>query len=122
MPAGGLPLLGWLGNRIANRRNAWLYYPLFAAVAVFFGICYDRSLLTLLCSGLAFAIHLLGALLRERSFRPVALVGLGICLLRLLAVDMAQADLGLRGLVFIGVGLLMVAMNALASRFRSRFE
>jgi hypothetical protein len=35
---------------------------------------------------------------------------------------MAQADLGLRGLVFIGVGLLMVAMNALASRFRSRFE
>lgn len=119
---GGLPLLGWLGNRIANRRNAWLYYPLFAAVAVFFGIRYDRSLLTLLWSGLAFAIHLLGALLRERSFRPVALVGLGICLLRLLAVDMAQADLGLRGLVFIGVGLLMVAMNALASRFRSRFE
>ena len=35
---------------------------------------------------------------------------------------MVQADLGLRGLVFIGVGLLMLAMNALYNRFRSRFE
>jgi hypothetical protein len=52
----------------------------------------------------------------------VALVGLGACLLRLLAVDMAQADLGLRGLVFIGVGLLLLALNAIVNRLRSRFS
>jgi hypothetical protein len=38
------------------------------------------------------------------------------------AVDMAQADLTLRGLVFVGVGLLMLAMNALYTRFRERFR
>jgi hypothetical protein len=119
---GGLPILSWLGNRIADRPNPWLYYPMFTAVAVYIGVRYDRSLLTLLWSAQAMAIYGLSALLRERPFRHLALLGLGACLLRLLAVDMAQADLGLRGLVFIGVGLLMLAMNALANRFRSRFE
>jgi uncharacterized membrane protein len=64
----------------------------------------------------------LSAVLRETSFRTIALVGLGICLLRLMAIDLAQVDLGLRGIVFIGVGLLMLAMNAIYNRFRARFE
>ena len=83
---------------------------------------YDRSLLTLLWTGEAFAIYLLGVGLRESQFRHLALIGLGICLLRLLAIDMAQADLGLRGLVFIGVGLLLLALNAIVHRFGSRLE
>jgi hypothetical protein len=49
-------------------------------------------------------------------------VALGICLLRLMAIDLAQVDLGLRGIVFLGVGLLMLAMNAIYNRFRARFE
>ena len=119
---GGLPLLAWIGTRIANRRNGWLYYPMFAAVAVFLAIRYDRSLLTLLWSAEAFGVYVLSAFLRESHFLYVALLGLGACLVRLLAIDMAQADLGLRGLVFIGVGLLLLAMNAIYNRFRSRFE
>lgn len=119
---GGLPLLSWLGNRIADRPNPWLYYPMFCAVAVYLGVRYDRSLLTLLWTAQAMAIYGLSALLRERSFRHLALLGLGGCLVRLLAVDLAEADLGLRGLVFVGVGLLMLGMNALANRFRNRFE
>jgi uncharacterized membrane protein len=43
-------------------------------------------------------------------------------MLRLVAVDMAQADLTLRGVVFVGVGLLMLAMNAFYTRFRERFR
>jgi hypothetical protein len=43
------------------------------------------------------------------------------CLLRLVSIDMAAADPVLRGLVFIDVGLLMVAVNAIATRFRERF-
>jgi len=119
---GGLPLLGWIGARVAQHRNRWLYYPLFVAVAFVLASGYDRALLTLLWTGEAFAIYLLGLVLREPQFRQVALIALGGCLLRLLAIDMAQADLGLRGLVFIGVGLLLLALNALVHRFRDRFS
>jgi len=40
----------------------------------------------------------------------------------LVAEDMAHADLTLRGLVFVGVGLLMLAMNAFYTRFHDRFR
>jgi hypothetical protein len=119
---GGLPALAWLGNAIANHRNAWLDIPLFVAVAVYLGVRYDRALLTLLWTTQALVIYGLSVVLRDRQFSLLALLGLGACLVRLLAVDMAQADLGLRGLVFVGVGLLMLALNAIANRFRSRFE
>lgn len=118
---GGWPLLAWFGGRLARRRNLWLGHPLFIAVAVVLASGYDRALLTLLWTAEALAVYLLGVVLREPQFRQVALVGLGACLLRLLAIDMAQADLGLRGLVFVGVGLLLLALNALVHRFRSRF-
>ena len=118
---GGWPLLAWVGGRVARRRNLWLGHPLFIAVAVVLASGYDRALLTLLWTAEALAVYLLGVVLREPQFRQVALVGLGACLLRLLAIDMAQADLGLRGLVFVGVGLLLLALNALVHRFRSRF-
>ena len=119
---GGLPALAWLGNAIANHRNALLDVPLFVAVAVYLGVRYDRSLLTLLWTTQALVIYGFSVVLRDRQFRHLALLGLGACLVRLLVVDMAQADLGLRGLVFVGVGLLMLALNAIANRFRSRFE
>lgn len=118
---GGWPPLAWVGGRVARRRNLWLGHPLFIAVAVVLASGYDRALLTLLWTAEALAVYLLGVVLREPQFRQVALVGLGACLLRLLAIDMAQADLGLRGLVFVGVGLLLLALNALVHRFRSRF-
>ncbi|MGC5198144.1 hypothetical protein, partial [Aphanothece microscopica] len=119
---GGLALLTWIGRRVAPHPFRWLYLPLFAAVAYYLASRYDRSLLTLLWAAEAFGIYVLGAVLREPPFRTIALIGLGACLVRLVAIDMAQADLGLRGLVFVGVGGLMLAINAIASRFRSRFE
>ena len=119
---GGWPVLVWIGAPVAQRRNLWLYYPLFVAVALVLASGYDRALLTLLWTGEAFAVYVLGVVLREPQFRLVALLGLGACLLRLLAIDMAQADLGLRGLVFIGVGLLLLALNAIVHRLGSRFS
>jgi hypothetical protein len=107
---------------LGRHRNRALYYPLFRGIALDLASRYDHSVLTLLWATQAFVLFGLSALLRENQFRYLALVGLGGCLLRLVAVDMRQADLGLRGLVFIGVGLLMLAMNALYNRFRSRFE
>jgi hypothetical protein len=119
---GGLPLLAAIGSPVARQPHRWLGYPLFLAVALYLACRYDRALLTLLWALLAFCIYILSAVLRDNQFRTVALLATGACLLRLVAVDMAQADLTLRGLVFVGVGLLMLAMNALYTRFRERFR
>lgn len=119
---GNLPLIGWLGPRLAAQRTRWLDLPLFVAVAWFLFSRFDHALLTLLWAIEAFVIYGLSGLLRERLYRRLALLALALCLLRLVLVDMAQADLGLRGAVFVGVGVLMVVMNALASRFRERFR
>lgn len=107
---------------VARRRNLFVYYPLFAGVAVFLYWRFDRSVLTLLWAAEAFVVFVLSAWLRENQFRYVALAGLGVCLVRLVFIDMAEANLGIRGIVFIGVGMLMLGMNAIYNRFRARFE
>lgn len=119
---GGLPLLATIGTPVARQPHRWLGYPLFLAVALYLASRYDRAVLTLLWALLAFAIYILSAVLRDNQFRAVALLATGACMVRLVAVDMAQADLTLRGVVFVGVGLLMLAMNAFYTRFRERFR
>lgn len=114
--------LAWLGARVAKRRNLYVYHPLFAGVALFLYWRFDRSLLTLLWATEAFAVFALSAWLRENQFRYVALAGLAACLARLVFVDLAEANLALRGAVFIGVGLLMLGMNAIYNRYRGRFD
>ena len=111
-----------IGNLIARQPHRWLGYPLFLAVALYLASRYDRAVLTLLWALLAFAVYILSAVLRDNEFRAVALLATGACMVRLVVVDMAQADLTLRGVVFIGVGLLMLAMNAFYTRFRERFR
>ena len=118
---GGWPLLARIGGPLARQRPRWLLFPLFAGVAFYLSQRYDHSLLTLLWAAEAFVIYVLSAVLRDNQFRSVALLGLAACLLRLVAIDMAESDLGQRGLVFLGVGVLMLAMNAIYSRFRERF-
>jgi len=118
---GGWPLLARIGGPLARQRPRWLLFPLFAGVAFYLSQRYDHSLLTLLWAAEAFVIYVLSAVLRDNQFRSVALLGLAACPLRLVAIDMAESDLGQRGLVFLGVGVLMLAMNAIYSRFRERF-
>lgn len=118
----GLGALNDLGARVSARRNLWVYYPFFASLALFLFWRFDRSVLTLLWSAEAFVVFVLSALLRENQFRYVALVGLGACLVRLVLIDMVEANLGLRGTVFVGVGLLMLGMNAIYNRYRTRYQ
>lgn len=118
---GGVKLLASIGARLARQTHRWLLYPLFVVVALHLAHRYDAALLTLLWALQAFAIFVLSVLLRDNQFRQASLLALGACLLRLVSIDMAQADPVLRGLVFVGVGLLMVAMNAISTRFRDRF-
>ena len=116
-----LAVLGPLGRVATQHRNVCLYYPLFAGIALFLHWRFDRSLLTLLWAGEAFVVFVLSAWLRENQFRYVALGGLAVCLARLVLIDMAEANLALRGVVFIGVGSLMLGMNAIYNRYRARF-
>lgn len=120
-PPAPLGVLGRVGTAIAKRRNLYVYYPLFAGVALFLYWRFDRSLLTLLWATEAFVVFVLSAWLRENQFRYVALAGLAACLARLVLIDMAEANLALRGVVFIGVGSLMLGMNAIYNRYRARF-
>lgn len=113
---GGLSPLAWIGRRVADRPYRWLYVPEFAAVALYLAIRYDHTLRTLLWALEAFVVYGLGAALRDQPFRHLALAAMGACLLRLVSVDLAEADLGLRGLVFIGVGVLMLGMNTIYTR------
>jgi hypothetical protein len=117
-----LRALGRICGLVGARRNLYVYYPLFAGVALFLYWRFDRSVLTLLWATEAFVVFALSAWLRENQFRYVALAGLAACLARLVLIDMAQANLALRGVVFIGVGLLMLGMNAIYNRYRARFE
>ena len=119
---GGGRLLQWIGARLARQTHRWLLVPLFVVVALHLAQRYDAALLTLLWAAEAFTIFVLSVVLRDNRFRQASLLGLAACLLRLVSIDMAQADPVLRGLVFVGVGLLMVAMNAISTRFRDRFE
>jgi hypothetical protein len=119
---GGWPPLRWIGACISQRSQRWLGYPLFLAVALYLAGHYDHALLSLLWSLEAFVIFALSVALRDKQFRFVALLALGLCLMRLLAIDLAATDLLLRGLVFVGVGLLMLAMNILSNRFRDRIR
>jgi hypothetical protein len=116
-----LGVLGRLGGIVSARRNLYVYYPLFASVALFLYWRFDRSVLTLLWAAEAFVVFVLSAWLRENQFRYLALAGLAACLARLVLIDMAEANLALRGLVFIGVGSLMLGMNAIYNRYRARF-
>jgi hypothetical protein len=116
-----LSALGRLAGLVAARRNLYVYYPLFAGVALFLYWRFDRSVLTLLWAAEAFVVFVLSAWLRENQFRYVALAGLAACLARLVLIDMAEANLALRGVVFIGVGSLMLGMNAIYNRYRARF-
>ena len=106
---------------VAARQAAWVYYPFFLAGAVFLYWRFAAAVLTLLWAGEAFIVFVLSLLLRENHFRYMALAALAACLVRLLVFDMAQANLALRGVVFLGVGVLMLAMNALYNRYKDRF-
>ena len=91
-------------------------------MAVFLFWRFDKAVLTLLWAGEAFVVFALAALLRENHFRKLALVALAACLARLVLYDLEQSDTLMRGLVFLGVGVLMLGMNSIYARFRSRFE
>ena len=107
-------------NRIGLRKNLWIFYPFFASVALFLFWCFDHSLLTLLWVLEAFGIFIMSLILIENHFRILALAALASCVTRLVFYDMAQSGTLARGLVFLGVGVIMLAMNAIYNKYKER--
>jgi uncharacterized membrane protein len=99
-----------------------LLYPAFGALAVFLIQSFDRSLLTVLLMLQVVAVFGGSLALRRQDLRYVALAGMLGCMARLLFFDLRQNGTVTRAVVFILMGLLLLGMNALYARFKTRFE
>lgn len=113
----GLRVLDQLSAELAPNRAATICYPFFAGLALFLAWRFEHTLLTFLWALEVFAIFILSIVFRQNHFRLIALAGMAACLLRLVVYDMQEADLLIRGLVFVGVGGLMLAMNAVYNKY-----
>ena len=94
----------------------------FLSIALFLYWTFDHSLLTLLWMVEVFAAYSISLYVREEHFRYAAIVGLGLCLIRLIFWDLNQSTWIMRALVFLGVGFIMILMNTLYNRFRDRLD
>ncbi len=111
-----------LSGKLAADIPATLCYPFFAGFALFLAWRFEQALLTFLWSAEAFVVFVLSIVFRENHFRLVALAGIAACLGRLIVYDMRETDLFIRGLVFIGVGLLMLGMNAVYNKYGRKVQ
>ena len=102
--------------------ETWLLYPAFGALAVLLIQSFDRSVLTVLLMLQVVAVFGGSLALRRQDLRYVALAGMLGCMARLLFFDLRQSGTVTRAVVFIFMGLLLLGMNALYARFKSRFE
>ena len=91
------------------------------SIALFLYWSFDSSILTLLWVVQAFAVFVLGAILRESHFRYLSMGALILCLLRLVFFDLARSATLTRAVVFLGVGAIMLVMNYLYGKYRERF-
>ena len=116
----GLQVLERVSSQLSANRAATICYPFFAGLALFLAWRFEQTLLTFLWSLEVFAIFILSITFRQNHFRLIALAGMAACLFRLVIYDMQEADLLIRGLVFVGVGGLMLAMNAVYNKYGTR--
>ena len=98
-----------------------LLYPAFVALMLLLVQSFDRSVLTVLLMLEVMAAFISSLLLRRQDLRYAALVGTGICLVRLVVFDLKQSGTITRAIVLILMGMLLLAMNALYARFKGRF-
>ena len=114
-------LKGW-SNAVGGSRHFWVFYPFFLAVALFLFWTFDSSILTLLWMVEIFAIFTVSIVLQENHFRYVSYMGLAGCLIRLIFYDLAQSSTLTKALVFMGVGGIMIVMNILYNKYKTRFQ
>lgn len=110
-----------LARPTRRQLEATLLYPAFGALSLFFVESFDRSVLTVLLMLEVVAVFSTSLLLRRQDLRYVSLAGMLGCLVRLVFFDLSRSGTITRAIVFIFMGLLLLGMNALYARFKSRF-
>ena len=106
---------------VEKNLNLFGMTPLFIGVAVFLYWRFDKSYLTLLWILEIFTMFIFGIYRKEKIFTTVSLVFLGACLVRLIFFDLANTGTLTRGVVFLGVGAVMVLMSIIQKKFKNRF-
>jgi hypothetical protein len=97
-------------------------YPLFASGAFFLFWTFDRSILSLLWIAECFLLFLISIIMREPQFRVVSMMGVVIVFLRILFYDLVGKDFFLKSIVFILVGVVLIAMNTIYNKYKDRYE
>lgn len=108
-------------NFFDKRLNIFLIYPLMLAAALFIRGTFRSDLQTFIWAFECFLVFSVSIYLGEEHFRYVSQGGLVLCVGRLIFFDLSGETLLTRGLVFLGVGVLMLGVNLLYNKYRSRF-
>jgi hypothetical protein len=104
-----------------RRIHALLLYPLTLGAALFIYAVFNPEILTLVWALECFLIFTASIFLKEEHFRYTSQAGLFLCVIRLIVVDLSESTILARGMVFLGVGILMLGVNSLYNRFKERF-
>jgi hypothetical protein len=99
-----------------------LIYPLTFSIAIFLFFSYEKSLLTLLWVMECFVLFALSLVLGEKQFRLISLTALLACIVRLFFYDLSRTNTITKALVFLGVGIIMIAINSLHNKFKDRYK
>ncbi|MCG8568750.1 MAG: hypothetical protein MJB14_01300 [Spirochaetes bacterium] len=118
----GLTFFKKMISLVDKRRGLWVFYPLFVAIFFFFTWSFDKGVLTFLYCLEVFMIFICSIILVENQFLYIAYIGLLSCLVRLIGFDLRNEDLFIRALVFIGVSIPILVMNAIFNKFKGRFK
>ncbi len=103
-------------------KNSLLIYPATLSIGFFLYLTFDKGILTFFWVLEALALLILGIILKEKYFRYVSLSLVGICVVRLMFFDLSNADLLIRALVLLGVGVVLIIMNSLFKKYKDRFD
>jgi hypothetical protein len=110
-------------------RTAWVYRLalVIQGSAVLVAVCYYSAALrgswtTAGWSGVALALMILGFLWRDRIYRRLALGLFCLTLVRIFFVDVPGLEIFYRMLAFLALGVSMIAVSFLYSRYREHFE
>lgn len=107
---------------IVERKHLMLFYPLIISTAIAFYLRFDRIYLTALWVAEIFAVFSLALYLQKNHYRILSLVSLALCLLRLVFFDLVDSPVLTKGFVFVTVGGIMLAMNAMYVRYGPRLS
>jgi hypothetical protein len=103
-------------------KHGLLLYSLALVTAFFMYESFDSRYLTLLLALECFLIFSASIFLGESHFRILSQGGLLLCVIRLIFFDLSESTVLLKGLVFLGVGLMMLGTNSLYNKYKDRFK